>query len=622
MKFIHAFLLLALLPAAGAGQPRDTIRITSLGLAPDSRTNATPYVNEAVRICRENPGSVLHFPKGRYDFWPQHATERTYYESNTTDNNPKRLAILFEGIDGITLDGGGSEFVMHDRIQPVTVDNCRNVVLKNFSVDWDIPLTGQAEVIGSGAGYFDLRIDPCRYPFVLEAGKLVFVGEGWKSAVTRMMEFDAHTGVIQNGDQALGSKWRDYAARQLAPGIVRISRTGGFERYPRTGNILVLRHSARDHAGIFINESRDLALSDIRIYHTAGLGILCQYAENLQFDRVDVVPNRAKGRFFSGHDDGIHAMGCKGSIRISDCEWEYLMDDPVNIHGTCVRIAEVLSPTRVKCRFMEHMSVGLRWAVAGDAVGLIDNTTLNTVESNSVASFTPLSAEEFILETTAPFSNSLAPGMALENRTWTPDVEIRNCRFGSCRARGLLVSTPGRIVVEDNFFASSGSAILIAGDANYWYESGAVSDLLIRGNTFHHSTLSSMYQFTEAVITILPEIPAPNPDRPFHRNIRIENNRFEAADYPILYATSVDGLSFCGNTIERSYESRPWHPRKAGITVDASKRVRISDNRLIGEVLGRTISIENMDRREVSVSRGSGFTVVTNKNAARPALMK
>jgi len=42
------------------------------------------------------------FPKGRYDFWPQHAVERTYFESNTTNNNPKRLAILIETFTGPT----------------------------------------------------------------------------------------------------------------------------------------------------------------------------------------------------------------------------------------------------------------------------------------------------------------------------------------------------------------------------------------------------------------------------------------------------------------------------------------------------------------------------------------
>ena len=80
--------------------------------------------------------------------------------------------------------------------------------------------------------------------------------------------------------------------------------------------------------------------------------------------------------------------------------------------------------------------------------------------------------------------------------------------------------------------------------------------------------------------------------------------------------------TFSGNTIERSYDFRPWHPRKAGITVDACRNVTISGNEFIGEVLGRTVSVENMHRREVKIAPGSPYKVVWNKEAARPKLQK
>ena len=52
------------------------------------------------------------------------------------------------------------------------------------------------------------------------------------------------------------------------------------------------------------------------------------------------------------------------------------------------------------------------------------------------------------------------------------------------RARGALFSTPRRTVVEDNLFDhTSGTAILLCGDCNGWYETGACRDVLIRRNT-------------------------------------------------------------------------------------------------------------------------------------------
>jgi hypothetical protein len=89
-----------------------------------------------------------------------------------------------------------------------------------------------------------------------------------------------------------------------------------------------------------------------------------------------------------------------------------------------------------------------------------------------------------------PVPAGLKVGDALENLTWSPDVTIRGCHFASNRARGALISIPGRVLIEKNRFESSGSAMLIAGDANYWYESGAVTDVTIRHNTFEAPCLA------------------------------------------------------------------------------------------------------------------------------------
>ena len=236
------------------GYADTVISVADFGLKPDTRENAVAYVQKAIEACRGKEPVTLVFPEGRYDFWPQYAHEKNYYETNTYDVFPKRLAMLFEGFHNITVDGNGSQFVMHDRIQPITVENCDGVTLKNFSIDWDIPLTAQARVIKVGSDFFEIEINVLESPYIIEDGKLVFVGEGWKSALGSMIEFesDTHFVVPGTGDLVLGRNWRDYTAVSPRYGIVRLSRKGGFERYPAGGNWLVLRHSTRDHAGIFI----------------------------------------------------------------------------------------------------------------------------------------------------------------------------------------------------------------------------------------------------------------------------------------------------------------------------------------------------------------------------------
>ena len=601
--WIISILLLLNYPVLFANQ---IISVADFGLKPDSRVNSVPYVRKALEACRKQRGSTLFFPKGRYDFWPQYTVEREYFESNTTDNNPKTLAVLLDSLHNFTLDGNGSSFVMHGRMQPITLDHCSDINLKGFTIDWDIPLTSQAKVLKITPDYFEIEINTHESPYIIENNNLVFVGEGWKSKFWSIMEFtsDTHMVAPNTGDR-IG--WRNYHAEEVSPGIVRLSDPSVAAFYAKEVNWLVLRHNERDHAGIYLYHSQRINLEQIDAYHSCGLGILSQYSQDLSFNKVRVVPNASKKRILSGHDDGFHFMGCSGFIRIEECEWAGLMDDPVNIHGTCVRIVDILSPTRIKCKFMHEQSQGMEWGRKNEKVGFIENQSMRTLGTGTMTSFEPLNKSEFIVEFQAPVPNSLKVGAALENLSCTADVEIRNSFFGSCRARGLLVSTPGKVIIENNIFESSGSAILIAGDANQWYESGAVKDVLIRNNTFRYPCMSSVYQFCEAVISIFPEIPKPDIRYPFHSNSRIENNKFYLFDYPILYAKSVDGLSFVNNTLIRDTTYQPFHYRKDGITLDACRKVIISGNRAEGEVLGKTIRLRDMKPGDLKLRKESFF---------------
>lgn len=587
------------------------ISVADFGVRPNTRENAVPAVRKALEACRLREAPVLVFPKGRYDFWPHHCTERVYYESNTTDINPKRCAILIEKFKNLTVECSGSEFVFHDRMQPFTVDHSEQVTIRNVHIDWDIPLTAQAEVADVTDAYMDLKINVLESPYIIEDGKLVFVGEGWKSRWWGTMEFERDSRLIprDTGDRGcLGRGWNNYRAEEVEPGLVRLHHR--FTRRPAMGNVLVLRHSARDHAGMFLFHSKAITLENVHVYHTAGLGILSQYAEDLHFKQVHCMPNRAKGRYLSGHDDGLHFSNCRGRIQVEGCTFAGLMDDPINVHGTSVRVIDKLSANKLLCQLMHHQSVGLEWARPRERIGFIENESMSTVATGVVTTFGASDLKQFEIAFAEAVPEGVEPGDALENLTWTPDVSIRDCTFGSCRARGVLISTPGKVIIEDNTFESSGSAILIAGDANQWYESGAVRDVVIRRNLFKAPCLTSMYQFCEGIISIDPEIPRLDAaTKPFHRDIRIVENTFHAFDYPLLYAKSVEGLSFRDNRIVRSRQFEPFHPRRYGFTFVACREVEISGNRFEGDVLGRNVELIQTTDADVTIDPEQGLVV-------------
>lgn len=228
---------------------------------------------------------------------------------------------------------------------------------------------------------------------------------------------------------------------------------------------------------------------------------------------------------------------------------------------------------------------------------------MQTLAKGTLKSFEKLNRDEFIVEFSSAVPAEIVAGDALENLSWSPALTVQNCKFGSCRARGLLVTTPRKVIIDHNEFESSGSAILISGDANGWYESGAVADVAITNNFFNESCMTSNYQFCEAIISIDPVIPKVDSLKPYHRNITIERNTFNAFDYPVLYALSVDGIRFNSNKIARSHLYQPFHARKHCLNFEACLNVEVKGNVFEGEVLAKDIWVEKMDAQQINTVR-------------------
>ena len=589
----------------------DTIRISDFGLQPGTRENAVPYIQKALLACQNATHPIILFQKGRYDFWPHHCIERVYYEANIRNNNPKRLAILVENLNGLTIDGNMSDFVFHDRMQPLTIDNSQNIIVKNFTVDWDIPLQAQASILSVTDEYIDISINVHESPYIIENGKLFFVGEGWKSCWNkRTMEYEKESLLIapMTGDTpCLGNGWHNYRAEELSYGIVRLVYP--FTRKPAVGNWLVLYLSDRDHAGAFIIDSRNIFVENVDMYHNAGLGFLAQFSEQLTFRNVRCIPNEKKGRILSGHEDGFHLWNCRGDIIVENCVFQGLMDDPINVGGSYVQVVEKVDNFTLRCKFFIDCN-GLHWARPGEIVGFIDKKSLQTVATGIVNDFRKIDDEMFEISFQQTVPNRINVGNALENvlenLSWTSNVFIKDSYFKSCRARGILVSTPGKVVIENNIFESSGSAILIPTDVNDWYQASSVNDVLITKNIFRAPCMTSMYQYCEGVISIVPLMSRPDEKTPLHQNIRIVDNEFHLFDYPILYALSVENLVFSENKLIRSYQFEPFHKRKNGLTFEFCKKVTIADNKIEGDVLGTEIKLTNTSKNEVQL-KGSFF---------------
>lgn len=515
----------------------------SCGVLPDTKEDCTA---KFASLIRENPaGARIEFSQGVYQFSAQNALHRSYHISNSDPAAQRNVSILLENCRDLTLDFAGSTLLFSGQTIALALSACENVTIRNAKIDWDVPFTAEGRIVEASETQIAAAIDPQRFAHHVDGGRLFFDGPGWTSAYFGAMEFDSDTKLVREG---AGDTIGKVTASMREDGAVLLD--GAFSPVPRVGNFLVLRHGARIHPGLFCQNSSSITLQNMTFYSTCGLGALFQFTKDITVERVSFEPNCARGRqVSSSHDDGLHFSNCAGKIAVSHCRFRGLMDDAINVHGTSARIDEADGKT-VCGRFCHPQSVGFsHWAKAGDTIAFLKSSTLNTVSTARVRSFALMTPETFELELDETVPDAIRAGDALENLTNTPAFDCCENDFGSGRARGVLVTTPQPVRIVGNRFETSGAAILLCGDANAWYESGACRDVEICENTFAAHCLTSSYQFCGGVISIAPEIANRAESEGFHRNLRIHGNTFFCPARPLLYAHCAKDVTFAENTI-------------------------------------------------------------------------
>lgn len=535
-----------------------TIMLSECGVLP--KTDITIALK---KLFEQNPQDTeFVFENNEYYFSP-HEEMRYDYRISNSDPMPYRvLAIWLKDMKNCVLRGCGAKLIFEGHIQPFTIDHCENIIIKDFTVDWKYPLASDGKVISCDQNSLEVYIDPEKFPHRIVDNMLEFyVGAGeWYKATANAIAFEPLNYTVRKntGDIYYNS------VIPIGDSVYKLELRTPKNLYE--GDLLNIRHNVRIHAGAFFEKCNDIIMQDVTFYSCGGLGCLAQFCHNLTYKKVDFLPNKKLGRFVSsGRDDGMHITCNSGKVVISDCKFHSLMDDPINVHGCCVILSKVIDSKTVLCEYGHRQACGFHyWAQKGDEIVFIKRDDMSQTFKAKAENYSLQSDKTFILsfEDAIPqyMLDAIKSGeeFALDNLTNTAEFECTNNYFGSCRARGLLVSTPKKVLIKNNYFQSSGSAILVAGDSNGWFESGECNDVEITQNVFAKECMSSMYQFCNGVISVYPIVPKPNITKPYHKNIKIYNNKFELQEAIALYAYSCEGLEFYDNEIIREISGEEY----------------------------------------------------------------
>ena len=567
--------------------------ISAFGLKANSSKNASPVLQKALAKIKaeykEGEKVILRFPEGRYEFHEKGAAVREYYISNHDQTNPKKVGIALEDMKNLTLDGQGSEFVFHGRMLPVSLLRSENCLLKNFSIDFENPHIAQVKIVENDP-QDGIVFEPAPWVDYRIAKDSIFeaYGEGWTMRHSWGIAFDGDTKHLVYNTSDIGCPTK--GASEVAPR--RIHAPGWKDARLVPGTVVAMRGWGRPTPGIFLSHDVNTTIENVKVHYAEGMGLLAQLCENITLEKFGVcLKGDADPRYFTTQADATHFSGCKGKIVSCNGLYEGMMDDAINVHGTYLKVVKRVDDRTLVGRYMHGQSWGFEWGCPGDEVQFIRSNTIELVgKQNNIISIRPYDKEqtegarEFLITFQEPVDQVIneQSGFGIENLTWTPEVLFSGNVIRNNRARGSLFSTPRKTIVENNLFDhTSGAAILLCGDCNGWFETGACRHVIIRKNRFVNA-LTNLFQFTNAVISIYPEIPdLKGQQQYFHGGpeggIVIEDNEFETFDAPILYAKSVDGLVFRNNTIKLNTEYKPFHPNRNRFWLERVTNVTIAE---------------------------------------------
>ena len=580
--------------------------------------DATPALLDAIEAAHAQGADRLLIPKGVHHFYPERAFQK-YCAISNNDNGMKHIALPLIGFDGLTVDGQGAELIMHGQMMAIVIEESTDVVVANLTIDWDQPMHFQGEVVAVDTvkNSFDMQVleenNVSIENGVLINQEVVSPPEGgrlnewwtpWKQNLAWSFVFDAKTKAT-HPDYGSGSP---LAARSFDRDGFRVESLGhnrfrlfnATSKDPEVGMVLVAKGMLRPNRispAIRVFQTFGLTMRDVTVHHAGGMGLIGERAGDITLERFSVRLRAGTKRVVSTTADATHFVGCKGLIKFEDCYFENMLDDATNVHGTYTRVAEQRGPRTVLAKLMHFQQFGFVFAEAGDRIRFSTQAQLEPFAEATATAVHWVNDQFMEITFDRDIGELLREPVVLDNLSWQADVQMRNTTVSRNRARSLLLSTAGEILIENNTFdRSSMMNILLEGDANVWHESNGVRNVRIVGNHFIDANptaemirISPLFKDKSVVL-----------DKPYHRNIVIEGNTFETLSPYLIEAAHSAELVFRNNKILPAKDFGAVNGGPEAFSLTNCQDFRIEDNE---NLLGVDLKMKK-DRR----SRGIKFS--------------
>ncbi len=316
----------------------DDMQALDFGLKADGKTDDGPVILRMIEAARAREGKPVRlvFPQGKVI----HAA-----------TGKGRYLFPLQHTKNLTIDGGGSTFLLDPHIRMVDLDYAQNPVLRNLNVDYTVTMFIESviEAVDPKRRYVDVR--------VLEPGEAKHLGGPTKEDGEQW--FGGFVWCENGKNPKAARHYSVKSAEQLGDGRARIFYGGksiskrdtdrikpGHTRFslPRPG----VAHRHGPGPMFNIHDTVDGHFENIAIWGAPWFAFSVYRTEGTcRFINVDLVPKPGTNRLMTVCRDAFHVTGNRAKLIFDGCDTAGLGDDDYNFCILSATIREIVSPTEL-----------------------------------------------------------------------------------------------------------------------------------------------------------------------------------------------------------------------------------------------------------------------------------
>jgi hypothetical protein len=420
---------LPLLTSVARAAEEQALLASDFGVKADGVTDDGPAIQRLLEAAAKAKAPVrLEFP-----------AKRTIRVTSA----PERYALRFHEAADVTVDGGGSTFLLGPQVRFLRLTHSRRMAVRNLNIDFDpLPFAdGTVTAVNAEEHCLDVRLASwVRQPPVggptKEDGEQAFFGMLWYQGPYGLISRHYWTERMEPGPEPntvrafAADNFREFG--DIEPGKWRIS-------LPVPG----VAHRYGPGACLEIEDNDTVTLEDVELWSAPWFGVhVTRNRGEVVFRRVNIRPKPGSGRLTSTWRDGFHVKGNSAKLLWEDCVLAGMNDDAFNLSTHCSRVQRLLSPTEVEV--LQTFPLGLMPWYVGNTIAAADFDSRTLLGQARIVSVTGWTTERRIdgkpaaspvaVELDRPIEG-LGPGsMVWQPETTNPDTTLRRCRIEmSCR---------------------------------------------------------------------------------------------------------------------------------------------------------------------------------------------